>query len=153
MREKNAAAVAQGKSDIPAGKHDVTVDLRIDTSEPKIDFAKGELSVTARLRNTTTDRIVGPIDLQVAQLVNPRSQAMGLKNFKVANADNKKDGDGAIWTFNGSIEPNGKSEPRILRFSFEGGIPKNPNGYFEPVFNIYAGGREASGGAAATGRK
>jgi hypothetical protein len=138
LRSRNAAATSGG-NDVPAGKQDVTMDIRLETSNPKVDFGKGELTVTARLVNTTTDQIVGPIDLEVAKLVRPpRSNAMGLKNFKVANSDNGKPSDGAIWTFTGTIAPNGKSASKVLKFSFEGGIPRIPDGYFEPVFNVYA---------------
>jgi hypothetical protein len=67
---------------------------------------------------------------------------MGLANFRIANADNKQDSVGASWTFPvgvaPSLPPHAKTPPRILRFTFTGGVPAEPEGYFEPAFRIFA---------------
>ncbi len=67
---------------------------------------------------------------------------MGLENIRAANADTGGDKIGATWIFQarpgGVVAPGGKSDARVLRFEFDGGMPKEPAGYFEPLFVIYA---------------
>jgi hypothetical protein len=127
---------------VPAGKVDVTQEFTFEMSNPKIDFEHGTLEVTMRVVNPTTRTVRGPIDVVVDRLTSDRSKAMGLQNFKVANADNHQSGVGALWAFSagpdGTLPPHGKTAPRVLHFSFTGGIPVEPDGYFEPAFRIFA---------------
>jgi hypothetical protein len=131
----------------PAGREDLSQSLTFDISAPAIDFDKGRLSVSMRVVNSSARTVRAPIDVVIDRLLSIRSQAMGLKNLKVANADNGVAGVGATWTFEagpgGALPPGAKSPARRLEFTFEGGYPAEPAGYFEPVFRIYAAGTEA----------
>ena len=103
-------------------------------SDPRIDFAAGVLVVTMRVVNPTSRAVLGPIDIVVDRLMNQRDRALGLTDFKVANADRGGTGDGARWTFQTGpgavLQPHGKTPSKVLRFSFTGGIPAQPNGTF-----------------------
>ncbi len=143
VRAKNAAhAVGAVAAEVPAGKVDVTQELTFEVSRPVIDFERGTLEVTMRVVNPTTRDIRGPIDVVIDRLTDARGRAMGLEKFTVANADNRKPGIGASWTFEagpaGVLAPKGKTPPRVLRFHFVGGVPSEPSGYFEPAFRIFA---------------
>ncbi|MGH7357281.1 MAG: sialidase family protein [Candidatus Rokuibacteriota bacterium] len=127
---------------VPAGQADVTQELTFEVSAPKIDFERGTLEVTTRVVNPTARPVRGPIDVTLDRLTSAHDKAMGLENFRVANADNGRDSTGAVWTFavgpGGVLAPKGKTPPRVLRFSFTGGVPEEPAGYFEPAFRIFA---------------
>ena len=131
-----------GTVDVPPGAVEVTQELTFELDAPAIDFARGSLQVTMRVVNPTARPIRGPIEVRLDRLTSDRDQAMGLERFRVANADNGKEGVGAAWTFSAGqtnvVPPNGKTEPRVLRFSFTGGVPPEPHGYFEPAFRIFA---------------
>jgi hypothetical protein len=127
---------------VPAGRVDVTQELTFVMSDPKIDFAHGTLEVSMRVLNPTTRCMRGPLDVVADRLTSAAAKAMGLENFKIANADNRQDGAGATWAFpvgpTQSLPPHGKTPPRVLRFSFTGGVPAEPEGYLEPAFRIFA---------------
>lgn len=141
VRSANAAGVSDSKEPPPAGGADLTQRLELDVSHPAIDFERGELSVTVRVKNPTAEPVRGPIDLVMAKMLNWRAKAMGLANFRVSNADDRGTGDGARWTFSAGpgevLAPGGLTPSRVLKFSFDGGIPNRPDGYFEPVFHLY----------------
>ena len=66
---------------------------------------------------------------------------MGLTNVSITNADNRVAGAGAIWKFDAPrdmLEPNSRTLERVLVFSFQGGVPERPSGYFDPGVRIYA---------------
>lgn len=142
IRAQNAAHRSGESVEVPARHVDLTQELEFEMSDPGIDFEAGALQVTMRVVNPTSRAIPGPIRVMVDRLVSERSQAMGLRNLRVANADNGEAGEGAMWEFKapsrGVLPPKGKSAPRVLRFSFTGGIPDQPYGYFVPVFFIFA---------------
>jgi hypothetical protein len=143
MRARNAEHTSgTAAAPVPAGRVDVTQELTFEMRNPKIDFAHGTLEVSMRVVNPTVRCVRGPLDVVADRLTSPAAKAMGLENFKVSNADNKQDGVGASWTFPAgateAIPPHGKTPLRILRFSFTGGVPMEPEGYFEPAFRIFA---------------
>jgi hypothetical protein len=121
----------------PPGMTNLSNVLRLNPGKPTIDFNKGTLVVPIRISNPSEDRISGPIQLELREIATRYSMAMSLGNLRVANAENGKDSVGAIWTFNGSMPAHGKSETRVLRFTFEGGRPEMPLGYFDPRFWIW----------------
>ena len=125
----------------PEGRTDLTLRLELDVSKPGIDFEKGELWVTVRIKNPTAEPVRGPIDLVLARMLNVRAKAMGLAHFRVANADDRGTGDRARWTFSAGpdevLPAGGRTPPRVLKFAFDGGVPTRPDGYFEPVFFVY----------------
>jgi hypothetical protein len=141
LRAANAAKVSASKTAPPPGRTDLTLQLELDVSRPAIDFEKGELSLSVRVKNPTAHPVRGPFDVVVARFLTPRAHAMGLAHFRVANADDHGEGDGARWTFSagpGEILPaGGKTPPRVFKFAFDGGLPDRPDGYFEPGFFIY----------------
>jgi hypothetical protein len=143
MRARNAEHTAgAAAAPVPAGRVDVTQELTFVMSNPKVDFAHGTLEVTMRVVNPTARCMRGPLDVVADRLLSASAKAMGLANFRIANADNKQDSVGASWTFPvgvaPSLPPHAKTPPRILRFTFTGGVPAEPEGYFEPAFRIFA---------------
>jgi len=143
VRAQNAEHTSgSAASPVQAGHVDVTQELTFVMSNPKIDFARGTLEVSMRVLNPTTRCMRGPIDVVADRLTSAAAKAMGLQSFKVANADNKEDSVGASWSFpvgaGQSLPPHAKTPPRVLRFTFSGGVPTEPEGYFEPAFRIFA---------------
>jgi hypothetical protein len=143
MRARNAEHTAGASAaPVPAGRVDVTQELTFVMSNPKVDFAHGTLEVTMRVVNPTARCMRGPLDVVADRLLSASAKAMGLANFRIANADNKQDSVGASWTFPvgvaASLPPHAKTPPRILRFTFTGGVQAEPEGYFEPAFRIFA---------------
>jgi len=143
VRALNAEHTAgSAAAPVPAGLVDVTQELTFIMSDPKIDFARGTLEVRMQVLNPTTRCMHGPLDVVADRLTSPAAKAMGLESFKVANADNNQQGVGATWSFpvgtTEALPPHGKTPPRVLRFSFTGGVPTEPEGYFEPAFRIFA---------------
>jgi hypothetical protein len=137
LEERERAA----DSSLGAGDRvDLSSELRVEVSAPKIDFAHGLLEVSMRVINPTAQDVSGPIDAVMLDLTTRREQGMGLKALQVVNADNGKNGAGATWRFVASAGrlAGGKStEVRTLRFTFESGIPNEPKGYLMPRFAIY----------------
>jgi hypothetical protein len=125
-----------------AGREDVTNDLELNLSDATIDFATRTLSVTVRVSNPTGRDFRGPLDLVVAEMFPTGDQGMGLKNLRAANADSGGTGIGARWSLSAGpsnvLKPGAKTPPRRFVFSFDGGIPEQPEGYFEPGLRIYA---------------
>ncbi len=145
VRGRNAAATTTAADPEPSGWDDVTQELELVVGSPRIDFAAGRLAVSLRVANRTGRPARGPLTVVVDQLLDrPASQAMGLRNFRVANADSGGTGKGASWTFevpaDGVLRRGERSRPRTLEFRFDGGVPAEPEGYFEPKFRIYARG-------------
>jgi hypothetical protein len=103
-----------------------------------------------RVVNPTSRAFRGPIEVVVDRLTSQRDKAMGLDSFRVANGDGGGQGIGATWVFavgsEGLLAPKAKTSPRVLRFSFTGGIPERPEGYFEPAFRVFARGLDDSRG-------
>jgi hypothetical protein len=141
-RAGNAAHLTRATTAVPAGNVDVTQELTFEVSRPTIDFVRGTLEVSVRVVNPTTRSIREPIGIIIERLTRPGDKPMGLANFKPANADDGGAGIGAVWTFNaeagGILAPKGKTSPKVLRFTFTGGVPHEPEGYFEPTFRILA---------------
>jgi hypothetical protein len=143
VRAQNAEHLAgSSAAAVPPGLVEVTPELTFAMSDPKIDFATGTLEVSMRVVNPTTRCVRGPLEVVTDRVISPTSNAMGLQTFSVANADNHQKGVGASWSFptgaGQMLPPHGKTPPRILRFSFTGGVPAEPEGYFEPAFRIFA---------------
>lgn len=146
-RGNNAAATTTATKPVPADWDDVTQELEFVLGRPAIDFERGTLGVTLRVMNRVGRPARGPLTVVVDQLMDSvGSRAMGLKNFRVANADSGGTGQGASWVFEvpagGVLGRGEQSLPRRLEFRFDGGVPAEPMGYFEPKFRIYARGRD-----------
>lgn len=141
-RAGNAAHTTPATVVVPAGKVDVTQELTLEASSPTIDFVRRTLEVTVRVVNPTTRPMSEPIEIILERLARQGDKPIGLANFKPANADNGEAGIGAVWTFNadsgGILAPKGRTSPKVLRFTFTGGVPREPDGYFEPTFRILA---------------
>lgn len=127
---------------VPSGRVDVTQELTFVMSHPAIDFTRGTLEVTMQVKNPTRLTVWGPIEVVVDRLETDWSHAMGLANFRVANADSGGGGVGATWVFDAGtdrvLRAGATTPPRVLRFRFDGGVPAEPDGYFEPAFRILA---------------
>lgn len=142
VRARNAASTTGAAESPPAGMVELTQELAFEVSDPKIDFERGTLEVSMRVTNPTAHAVRGPIEVVLDRVASEGSKAMGLEKLKAANADNRQAGVGARWRFvadaPGGLPPGGKTRSRVLRFTFEGGIPSEPLGYFDPAFRIFA---------------
>jgi len=72
--------------------------------------------------------------------LDPNNNGLGLRNLAVANADSGGPGVGATWAFEvpgGVLAPGARSDPRMVRFTFDGGVPAVPEGYLTPGFRVY----------------
>jgi hypothetical protein len=141
-RAKGAAATTTATKPVPPEWDDVTQELEFTVGQPAIDFTAGTLAVTMRVVNRVGRPARGPLTVVIDQLMDSLgSRAMGLRNFRVANADSGGTADGASWVFQvpaDSVLARGeRSLPRRLEFRFDGGVPAEPAGYFEPKFRIY----------------
>jgi hypothetical protein len=140
-RAMNAAATTTAPAPLPAHWDDVTQELELAVGRPTIDFAAGLLSVDVRLVNKSGRAARGPLTVVVDELTDAGDAAMGLGNFHAANADSGGTGKGAGWVFrvpgDGILTRGEQSLPRTLEFRFTGGVPEEPQGYFEPKFRIY----------------
>jgi hypothetical protein len=145
-RGKNAAATTTAPKPVPAEWDDVTQELEFAVGGPAIDFAAGTLAITLRVVNKTGRPARGPLTVVLDQLLDPANPAMGLRNFRVANADSGGTAEGASWVFEVPADRvlgrGEQSLSRTLEFRFDGGVPAEPRGYFEPKFRIYGRGRD-----------
>lgn len=150
VRNKNEQKMAgAAAAPVPSGRVDVTQELSFVMSDPAIDFTRGTLEVTMRVKNPTRLTVQGPIEVVVDRLETDWSHEMGLANFRVANADSGGGGIGATWVFDAGpdrvLHAGAMTLPRVLRFRFDGGVPDEPDSYFEPAFRVLARGANTTG--------
>jgi hypothetical protein len=106
----------------------------------KLDFTAHTYTVTAVIENQSGRPIYGPVRAHMLRFLDPVDNGLGLKNISVANADSGGTGIGATWTFdvaNGVLQPGARSSERVLRFTFDGGIPPVAEGYLTLGFRIF----------------
>jgi hypothetical protein len=137
-----ASAAETSGATAPTGMVDLSQELRFDPSVPTIDFASGTVTVTVRITNPTKHAVQGPFEIVMQRASrDSMSPPLGVKNFRPTNADTGTKVLGAMWRFkagsNNVLPPGGKTEARVLKFRFDGGVPKSPDEYFEPVFFIF----------------
>jgi hypothetical protein len=121
---------------VPAGMEDVTHDVIFKVKSTKLDFAARTYSITLEIENQSGRPIYGPLRAVMLNLDN----RLGLKDLAVANADSGGPSVGATWTFDvpsGILAPGIRTASRVVRFTFEGGIPAAPEGYLAPGFRVY----------------
>jgi hypothetical protein len=124
----------------PAGFEDVTHDVVFQVTDTKLDFTAHTYTVTAAIENQSGRRIYGPVRAVMLRFLDPVDNGLGLKNISVANADSGGTGIGATWTFevaNGVLEAGSRSNERVLRFKFDGGIPPVAEGYLTLGFRVF----------------
>jgi hypothetical protein len=114
-----------------------TKEISVEVSAPELDFYSKTLGFTIRLKNQTSAKISGPL---ILALENVESDFAGLT---LSNADNGLTGKGAEWKFmaSGQLDPGAVSEPRTIRWHFDGKIPEltkiTP---FRANFRVFSGG-------------
>jgi hypothetical protein len=94
---------------------DVSKSITLELSNPLFDRLTGTLSITAQLRNTSTNTIEGPIKVRCVAI----ESDIGVP--EVIDADNRQIGTGAVWDFSPQIVKGGLlsmsvSSPKTLRF-------------------------------------
>jgi hypothetical protein len=101
-------------SDEFASMEDISKNVVLQISDPQIDRGSGKITLMARLKNMTNDTVEGPVKVRVISL----SSALGVA--EITNADNGKDGGGAVWDFSsvvtGPIGPMQLSGGKTLSF-------------------------------------
>ena len=124
----------------PAGLEDVTHDVIFQVTSTKLDFTAHTYTVTAVIENQSGRPIYGPLSAVMLRFLDPVDNGLGLKNLSAANADSGGKGIGASWAFdvaNGVLQPGARSNERVLRFTFDGGIPPVAEGYLTMGFRIF----------------
>lgn len=127
---------------VPPGMKDVTRDVRFRVTNTNLDFAARTYSITMEIENQSGRPLYDPLRAVMHHFLSPMDNGLGLQNLTVANADSGGRGIGAVWIFEvpgGTLAPGARSNPRVLLFTFEGGIPEYPEGYLSPGFRVYGG--------------
>jgi hypothetical protein len=142
LRSSGVSAMpnAVASEPIPAGMEDVTHDVIFKVTSTKLDFAAHTYSITLEIENQSGRAIYGPLRAVMIHFLDPLDNGLGLKNLAVANADSGGPGVGATWNFEvpgGVLAPGAQSSPRVVRLTFEGGIPAVPEGYLTAGFRVY----------------
>jgi hypothetical protein len=125
---------------VPAGMEEVTRDVRFRVTNTKLDFAARRYTITLEIENQSERPLCGPLRAVMQHFLDAMDNGHGLQNLAVANADSGGRGIGAVWVFEvpgGILAPRARSQPRVLSFTFEGGIPEFPEGYLSPGFRVY----------------
>jgi hypothetical protein len=105
-----------------------------------LDFTKHTYTVTLEIENRSGRPLRGPLRAVMRHLLDADHNGLGLQNLTVANADSGGPGIGATWVFevtSGILARGARSKPRVLVFTFEGGIPEFPEGELAPGFRVY----------------
>lgn len=142
MRAKASAGAAGPAAAEPAtpGMEEVTHDIRFEVTNSKLDFARRTWAVTLEIENRSGRTIPGPLRAVMRHFLDAENNGLGLKNLAAVNADRGGPGIGATWDFavpGGILAPGARSEPRVLLFAFEGGVPEYPEGGFAPGFQVF----------------
>ncbi len=107
-------ALQNGSPDL-AELADVSRRVRLEVGGTRFDRGRGQVSVSAKLKNVGTDTLRGPVKVRVVQL---RSE-LGVPT--VVGAENGVAGPGAVWDFTttlsgGVLAPNAESAAKPLTF-------------------------------------
>jgi hypothetical protein len=101
-------------------RKDLSRDLALEVSEPRIDLATHTVSLNVRLVNRSSATVSGPFTVVLDDLVGT------LKGMHVTNSDNGMAARGAAWNFSiggqTSLPPHQKSDTRVLRWEFQGDL-------------------------------
>jgi hypothetical protein len=108
------AARKNGAADL-ASLDDVTDKLEVTLEDVRFDRATNLLTVSARLKNTSKERILAPLMLRALTMQSP----LGVP--EAVDADNGKSSAGAVWDLSknaggAALAPGAESTPRILKF-------------------------------------
>jgi hypothetical protein len=121
-----------------AGFEDVSDEVLLETEHPLLDFQSHTGSARIRLVNRSGRRLTGPLQLVLARAI--PDTIMGLRHWRALSPDAGGNGVGAAWYFSTVkvLAPNARTGWKTIRFSFEGEPPSAPEGYFFPLFRIFA---------------
>lgn len=139
-RTSAVAGSPAARDPLPEGMEDVTRDVRFTVTSTELDFSRRTYTVTLEIENQGGRPLYGPLRAVMRHFLNAMDDGLGLQNLAVANADSGGRGVGAVWVFEvpgGVLAPNARSSPRVLQFTFAGGVPEFPEGYLSPGFRVY----------------
>jgi hypothetical protein len=125
------------RASVPSGMEDVTRDVGFRVTHTNLDFTKRTYAVTLEIENQSGRPLRGPLLAVMHHFLDSLDKGLGLA---VANADSGGAGIGAAWVFaalGGVLAPGARSRPRVVQFTFEGGVPEFPEGYVSPGFRVY----------------
>lgn len=125
---------------VPAGMEDVTRDVSFRVTATKLDFDAHLYTVTVEIENKSARPLRGPLRAVMRHFLDADDNGLGLRDLAVANADSGGAGIGAAWVFEvprGILAPGASSSPRVVQFTFKGGIPDFPEGFLSPGFRVY----------------
>jgi hypothetical protein len=95
----HGTGVRHGSADL-AELRDISKYFQLELGEPSLDKRNKLVTVNARLRSTRSNALTGPIKVRVLAL----ESALG--GVQVVNADNRRQGAGAVWDFTNLIKGN-----------------------------------------------
>lgn len=105
-------AIRNGSSAL-AGLRDISADVELELFNARADRSTNEILVDARVENTSSSSIDGPLAIRVTGVSSP------ITSVRVLGADNEVEDAGAVWRFhpaNRLLEPGEQTLPRTLRF-------------------------------------
>jgi len=115
-------AIPNGSQELSTLK-DISDRTRLDFDDTRLDEKTRTITTTASLVNTSAHTLRGPIKVRVVAIRSDVARVL-----KIANADNKVEGAGAVWTFTsllnqGELKPGEKSSMKALTFHFTDLLP------------------------------
>jgi hypothetical protein len=128
----SGAAIKNGAPDL-ANLDDVSAFVEVELTKCEFEKSSNVLSCSAKLKNTSKESLKGPFKLRVIGL---RSE---LGHPRIANADNRQTGSGAVWDFSEqvskqSLAPGETSDLRQLRFEILNLRPFRQGNFFKKAF-------------------
>jgi hypothetical protein len=109
----DGTAVKNGAPDLSDLK-DISKSVSLELSKPSFDRAHATLTMQARLKNISKDKVEGPVKVRVLTLESQLGVA------EITNADNGQNGTGAVWDFSstlsGPLESMKLGAPKTLTF-------------------------------------
>ncbi len=98
---------------------DLSHDLKLDVSEPVVDFQNHLITFKVSLENITSTPIEGPFTV----VLDDNSESI-FRDLHVVHADNNLGGKGAMWNFtterHKTLEPKQESDAREFHWAFSG---------------------------------
>jgi hypothetical protein len=115
-----------------AALDDISDKASLEVEKTDFDPVKNMVTVTARLKNTSKETILGPVKGRVRWL----DSAVG--KVIILNADNKQPGPGAVWDFSsllkdGRLKPDELSDTRPFVFQLSGVRRIQPERIFQSL--------------------
>lgn len=98
---RGLVAAAQGALALDTSRHQQTLNdkITLEFDPVQVDWARGELLVPVRLKNTSSDTLVGPFSVRVTKVGGPQLDPSAGAGTEILNATNGRRGEGAEFDY------------------------------------------------------